>query len=141
VVKKEKSKFLTVLVLVMSMSSFAQTHNHDHDEDGGHADHVENGTHVRTAPTEKQLDSLLNKFKVSEEHAEKFGRLVIQDAGGRMKPINTFSSELLRKVSHSNEYKGMNPDQVFLSISQYAQFWIEIPLIYMKGGMIASVKS
>jgi hypothetical protein len=58
---KEKSKFLTVLVLVMSMS-FAQTHNHDHDEDGGHADHVENGTHVRTAPTEKQLDSLLNKF-------------------------------------------------------------------------------
>jgi hypothetical protein len=28
----------------------------------------------------------------------------------------------------------MNPDQVFLSISQYAQFWIEIPLIYMKGG-------
>jgi hypothetical protein len=90
VVKKKKSKFLTVLVLVMSMSSFAQTHNHDHDEDGGHADHVENGTHVRTAPTEKQLDSLLNKFKVSEEHAEKFGRLVIQDAGGRMKPINTF---------------------------------------------------
>ena len=134
VVKKKKTKLLTVLVLIMSMSSFAQTHNHEHDEDGGHADHVEKGTHVRTAPTEKQLDSLLNKFKVSEQHAEKFGRLVIQDAGGRMKPINTFSSELLRKVSHSNEYKGMNPDQVFLSISQYAQFWIEIPLIYMKGG-------
>jgi hypothetical protein len=49
-----------------------------------------------------------------------------------MKPINTFSSELLRSKP-LNEYKGMNPDQVFLSISQYAQFWIEIPLIYMKG--------
>jgi hypothetical protein len=72
----------------MSMSSFAQTHNHDHDEDGGHADHVENGTHVRTA--NRKAVRLLNKFKVSEEHAEKFGRLVIQDAGGRMKPINTF---------------------------------------------------
>jgi hypothetical protein len=45
----------------------------------------------------KQIDSLLNKFKVTEAHASKFGRLVIQDAGGRMKPINTFSSELLRK--------------------------------------------
>jgi cytochrome c-type biogenesis protein CcsB len=134
VVKNKKSKLLTVLVLTISMSGFAQSHNHDHDENGDHADHVENGTHTRVAPTEKQLDSLLNKFKVSEAHAEKFGRLVIQDAGGRMKPINTFSSELLRKVSHSNEYKGMNPDQVFLSISQYAQFWIEIPLIYMKGG-------
>jgi hypothetical protein len=57
-----------------------------------------------------------------------------------MKPINTFSSELLRKVSHSNEYKGMNLIRYFYQ-SQYAQFWIEIPLIYMKGGMIASVKS
>jgi hypothetical protein len=65
------------------MSSFAQTHHDDHDEDGGHADHVENGTHVRTAPTEKQLDSLLNKFKVSEEHAEKFGRLVIKMREGK----------------------------------------------------------
>jgi hypothetical protein len=58
-----------------------------------------------------------------------------------MKPINTFHLSYWESVSHSNEYKGMNPDQVFLSISQYAQFWIEIPLIYMKGGMIASVKS
>jgi hypothetical protein len=32
---------------------------------------------------------LLNKFKVKQEHAAKFGRL-ITDAGGRMKPINTF---------------------------------------------------
>jgi hypothetical protein len=80
------------------------------------------------APTEKQLDSLLNKFKVKEEHAAKFGRLIIQDAGGRMKLIHFH--RLLRKVSQPNDYKGMNSDQVFLSMSQYAQFWIEIPLIY-----------
>jgi hypothetical protein len=28
----------------------------------------------------------------------------------------------------------MNSDQVFLSMSQYAQFWIEVPLIYIKSG-------
>ena len=61
-------------------------------------------------------------------------RLIIQDAGGRMKPINTFSSELLRKVSHSDTYNGMNSDQVFLSMTQSAQLWIEIPLIYIKSG-------
>jgi hypothetical protein len=38
----------------------------------------------------KTVGLVTNKFKVSEEHASKFGRLVIQDAGGRMKPINTF---------------------------------------------------
>ena len=134
VVKQKKSKLLTILVLLVSMSGFSQAHNHEHDANGNHEDHTESSTHTRVAPTEKQLDSLLNKFKVKEEHAAKFGRLIIQDAGGRMKPINTFSSELLRKVSHSNKYKGMNSDQVFLSMSQYAQFWIEIPIIYLRSG-------
>lgn len=79
------------------------------------------------------LDSILY-YKVPEKQAAQFGRLVIQDAGGRMKPINTFSSELLRKVSHSNDFNGMNPDQVFLSMKQFPFAWIEVPLIYIKGG-------
>jgi hypothetical protein len=41
-------------------------------------------------------------------------------------------------VSHANEYKGMI--RVFLSMS-HAQFWIEIPLIYIKREMTVSVKS
>jgi hypothetical protein len=51
-----------------------------------------------------------------------------------MKPINTFSSELLRKVSHKNDFNGMNADQVFISIKQFPFAWIEVPLIYIKGG-------
>ncbi len=140
-VKIKKSKLVTIFVLLISMSGFSQAHNHVHDANGNHADHAPNQEQAhadnhtaRVAPTEKQLDSLLNKFKIKEAHAAKFGRLIIQDAGGRMKPINTFSSELLRKVSHSNAYKGMNPDQVFLSMSQYAQLWIEIPLIHLRSG-------
>jgi hypothetical protein len=102
VVKKEKSKFLTVLVLVMSMSSLPRLIITTMMKMEAMLI-IENGTHVRTAPTEKQLDSLLNKFKVSEEHAEKFGRLVIQDAGGRMKPINTFSSEKSKPPMNTRE--------------------------------------
>ena len=135
VVKNKKAKLLTILVLLFSFSGFAQNHDgHNHSATENHEDHANAAMHVRQVPTEKQLDSLLNKFKVPEEHAAKFGRLIIQDAGGRMKPINTFSSELLRKVSHQNTYKGMNSDQVFLSMTQYAQVWIEIPLIYIKSG-------
>jgi cytochrome c-type biogenesis protein CcsB len=124
VVKDKKSKLLTVLVLLLSFSGFSQTHE----------DHADKGQHTRFVPSEKQLDSLLNRYKAPEEHAAKFGRLIIQDAGGRMKPINTFSSELLRKVSHSDKYKDMNSDQVFLSMTQNAQVWVEIPLIYIKPG-------
>lgn len=133
VVKNKKAKLVTVLMLFLSISNYAQEHDgHDHAE-AGHS-HTEGTSHVRVKPTQKQLDSILTAFTVSKEHAAKFGRLIIQDAGGRMKPINTFSSELLRKVSHSDTYQGMNSDQVFLSMTQSAQLWIEIPLIYIKQG-------
>lgn len=134
VVKDKKAKLLSVLIVLWSLNGFAQTHDHNHNHDHNHDENIENTAHTRQIPTEKQLDSLLTKYKVSEVHAAKFGRLIVQDLGGRMKPINTFSSELLRKVSHADTYKGMNSDQVFLSMSQYAKLWIEIPLIYIKSG-------
>ncbi|MBP2282341.1 cytochrome c-type biogenesis protein CcsB [Flavobacterium sp. CG_23.5] len=118
VVKNKKAKLTTILVLMLSFNGFAQKQD----------------DHQHKAPNEKQMDSLLVKYKVPEDHAAKFGRLIIQDAGGRMKPINTFSSELLRKVSHMETYKGMNSDQVLLSMTEYAKLWIEVPLIYIKAG-------
>ncbi len=137
-VKKKKEKLITILVLMLSLSSFAQqtphVHSHDHDHAGHAADPNDHANHVTAPPSKKQLDSLLNIYKAPEAHAAKFGRLIIQDAGGRMKPINTFSSELLRKVSHDDKYNGMNSDQVFLSMTQYAQVWIQIPIIYIKSG-------
>lgn len=117
-VKKKKHQLTAVLVLLFSFNSFAQEHT----------------THQRALPTQKQIDSIINKYKVSEKHAAQFGRLVIQDDGGRMKPINTFSSELLRKVSKSDTYKGMNSDQAFLSMTQFPTVWFETPLIYIKKG-------
>ncbi|BDU26505.1 cytochrome c biogenesis protein CcsA [Flavobacterium sp. GSB-24] len=136
-VKKKKEKLITILVLMISLSGFAQQtpHVHSHDHDHAHtADPNDHANHVTAPPSQKQLDSLLTIYKAPESHAAKFGRLIIQDAGGRMKPINTFSSELLRKVSHKDTYNGMNSDQVFLSMTQYAQVWIQIPLIYIKSG-------
>jgi len=133
-VKKKKEKLITIFVLLFSLNGFAQAphvheHNHTHNEDPN--DHA---NHVTAPPSQKQIDSLLTIYKAPESHAAKFGRLIIQDAGGRMKPINTFSSELLRKVSHSDKYNGMNSDQVFLSMTQYAQVWIQVPIIYLRSG-------
>ncbi|WP_284652144.1 cytochrome c biogenesis protein CcsA [Flavobacterium terrisoli] len=115
-VKKKKAKLMTILLLLGSFSGFAQDHAHE-------------------APKGKMnfLDSILY-YKVPEKQAAQFGRLIIQDAGGRMKPINTFASELLRKVSHSDTYEGMNSDQVFLSMKQYPFAWIELPIVYVKAG-------
>ena len=113
-VKSKKTKLISVLILLMSFNGFAQNHS------------MHNATF-------NYIDSI-QKYKVPELQAEKFGRLVIQDDGGRMKPINTFSSELLRKVSKKDSYVGMNSDQVFLSMKQFPFAWIEVPLIYIKNG-------
>ncbi len=113
-VKLKKEKLVLVMLLSLSFSGFSQ--------------------HQKKQVTDKQIDSIIQKYKVTEVHAEQFGRLIIQDAGGRMKPVNTFSSELLRKVSHSNTYNGMNSDQVFLSMTQFANIWYEVPLIYIEPG-------
>lgn len=79
--------------------------------------------HNTMMPTQAQIDSLLKTTIVSEEHAEKFGKLVIQDDGGRMKPIHTFSSELLRKLSLKDKFRDMNADQVFLSMMLSPAAW------------------
>src|SRR5690606_28141843 len=121
-VKERKAKMLGLLALLIGLQGFAQQ------EDANH-------THrPRMAFKQEQVDSLINVLSVSKEHAEKFGKLVIQDDGGRMKPVNTFSSELIRKVSKSDHYKGLNSDQVFLSMTQYPDLWFEVPLIYLKTG-------
>jgi cytochrome c-type biogenesis protein CcsB len=66
---------------------------------------------------------------VSKEHAGLFGRLLVQDNGGRIEPINTLSSEVLRKLYRKSEYKGMTPDQVFLGMLADPGTWQYEPLI------------
>ncbi|WP_169051687.1 cytochrome c biogenesis protein CcsA [Flavobacterium sp. H122] len=112
-VRAKKAGIAVMTALFLSFSGFAQKHDHK-------------------VPTEQQVDSILKRYKVPAEEAAKFGRLVIQDEGGRMKPINTFASELLRKVSKKDMYKDMNSDQVFLSITQFPQVWYEIPIVYLE---------
>jgi len=62
---------------------------------------------------------------------DKFGRLVIQDTGGRMMPIDTYASELLRKLSKSDTYEGIEANQIFLSIQERPRLWYEVPIIYL----------
>tara|TARA_B100000575_G_scaffold273970_1_gene257346 strand:- start:8369 stop:11410 length:3042 start_codon:yes stop_codon:yes gene_type:complete len=85
-----------------------------------------------SVPKSDYIDSIITANTYSKDHAGKFGKIVIQDSGGRMKPANTFSSELLRKVSRSDTYNGLNSDQVLLSIMDNPGVWFNAPLVYIK---------
>ena len=87
------------------------------------------GLSAQSIPMSSQkADSIIMANAVQKEQAEAFGRLILQD-NGRMKPVNTFSSELLRKISGKDDYKGLNPDQVFLSMTEFPMMWYGIPIL------------
>ncbi len=114
---RQKKAALTALVLLLGMGLTAQDHKHT------------------TTPTPTQdLDSILIQQAVPTPQAAKFGKLVIQDLGGRMKPANTFASELVRKVSKSDHYQSLDANQVLLSIQQNPLLWYQVPFIYLKRG-------
>ncbi|MBN2668812.1 MAG: cytochrome c biogenesis protein CcsA [Bacteroidales bacterium] len=69
---------------------------------------------------------------IDANHAKAFGKLLVQDHGGRIKPINTLSNELLRKVSRISTYNEMNADQVILGMILNPQLWSQEPIIKIK---------
>ncbi|SRX75080.1 cytochrome c biogenesis protein CcsA [Aequorivita antarctica] len=116
-IKKKKAKMTLLLMFFLSLSGMAQQAKEP----------------AHTTVPKQQIDSLIKANAVSKEHAAKFGHLIIQD-NGRMKPINTFASELLRKISRSDNYEGLDANQVFISMTEFPRLWVEVPLIYLKRG-------
>ena len=67
--------------------------------------------------------------EINKAKAASFGKLLVQDQAGRIKPLNTLSSEFLRKVSRKLNYRGMDPDQVVLGILAFPDTFNRVPLI------------
>ena len=118
--KKKKAKLLTGLLLLFSLTGFAQQHS------------ANDGHNHQQELTKVQIDSILTANITPKSHAEKFEKLVIQDIGGRMMPMHTFASEILRKLSKSDTYEDFDASQVFLSMQESPQLWTNTPLIYLR---------
>lgn len=149
-VKKKKRKIVTSAgVLLIGFSGMAQEYGdqshegHDHEE-GAHVEQTvqeeqnqeEEHQHTNSSITipKERIDSIIKANAVKPEHAAKFGELVVQDAGGRMKPVNTYSSELLRKLSKGSTYEGLTSDQVIISMTENPTMWYNVPVISVKRG-------
>ncbi|MBC3758786.1 cytochrome c biogenesis protein CcsA [Hyunsoonleella sp. SJ7] len=125
-VKAKKAKFLSAISLLIGLNGFAQTEE-QHSPDDGH-DHA----HQFSKPTKVQIDSVLKANITPKAHADEFGHLVIQDLSGRMMPVNTYASEMLRKLSKNDSYENFDANQVFLSMQESPQLWYNVPIIYLK---------
>ena len=65
----------------------------------------------------------------TKAHAKEFSELLMQDKGGRIKPIGTLAGEVLRKLNRSTKFQGYTPEQVYLALSAFPDYWQGAPII------------
>ncbi|MCT7404776.1 cytochrome c biogenesis protein CcsA [Aliarcobacter cryaerophilus] len=72
----------------------------------------------------------LNKFKdESKVTADKFGHLVVQSSGGRMKPLATLNREIVQKLSGKSSFMGMDANQIVLGMITRPDIWKDVKII------------
>ncbi len=74
---------------------------------------------------------------VPADHAARFGTLPVQFRG-RVMPMNTFSSEILRKVYKEQSFGRLNSDQFLLHLLARPQQWMEIPFIALPNDQVSA---
>lgn len=87
-----------------------------------------------------KLNELGSNRIIDPVHAKKFGHLLVQDFQGRIKPMDTHTLELLRKIYKKDKYQkgtlSLSSEQWFISMQIDPGYWANEPLIKVgqKGG-------
>jgi cytochrome c-type biogenesis protein CcsB len=155
-----KKRAVTILLLLLSFGLNAQKiethgttdgsreHIHTEGEQHSHDTEVAPAQSGSVAPSESHTkirsvsaDEIIAQNKITAEHADKFGYLLVQNFEGRIVPLNTQALDVLRKLYKRDEFKGtdgksLSANQWFLSINTNPDNWIAVPLIKVgtKGG-------
>ncbi len=79
------------------------------------------------------------KFVADKQAANEFGKVLVQDQGGRTKPLFTLSNDILRKVSRESDYKGFSSMQVFLGFAYDFWNWQHEPLIKISNNEVKKI--
>lgn len=71
------------------------------------------------------------------EEIANFGKLPVLSSRGRVEPMNTLASEVLRKLHKANKFGEMGPDEFLLSLTTHPHTWIHTPIIAYSNKEIA----
>lgn len=79
--------------------------------------------------SESILDLIKNLKEKSGMHSEKFGRLIVQDFGGRMKPVDTLAMEYLHKMTKKDSFLGLSNMELFLGMMVYPNEFKKVKML------------
>lgn len=66
---------------------------------------------------------------LDKKHISDFGELVTQSMQGRIEPVSTLASEIVRKVAKKTSWEGMSSTEVYLDMLSNPEKWKNIPFI------------
>ncbi|GHU59061.1 cytochrome c biogenesis protein [Bacteroidia bacterium] len=92
---------------------------------------------AEAAPQPNPMLDAIRKMVVDPAHAARFGALPVQAYNGRIMPVNTFSSEILRKIHKDEKIENLNPDQFLLSLLSTPEMWMRVPFIALRNKTLA----
>ncbi len=75
---------------------------------------------------------------INDQLAKEFSQLWVQGVDGRIEPVSTLSSEIVRKISRKSSLYGMSPDEVVLSMMTYPDVWQTLPVVRVSDETVAS---
>ncbi len=70
-----------------------------------------------------------NSQQFDELHIKKFSELLIQTNKGRIEPVNTIASQIIRKTAKKSTVDGMSATEVFLDMHMHPNKWKNQPII------------
>ncbi|HKI89635.1 MAG TPA: cytochrome c biogenesis protein ResB, partial [Draconibacterium sp.] len=76
--------------------------------------------------------------KINDQLVKEFSELWVQGVDGRIEPISTMSSEIVRKISRKSSLYGRTPDEVVLSMMTYPEIWRTLPIVKVSNKLVAA---
>ena len=92
------------------------------------------------AKIDDNKSSIITQIKqISKSHSNKLASLQVQDNSGLIKPIDTLSSSIIRKVSGKTSLFDLDSNQIFLSMLTKPALWQSVKMIKIKNKRIKEV--
>ncbi|MDR2041783.1 MAG: cytochrome c biogenesis protein CcsA [Tannerella sp.] len=85
----------------------------------------------------RSMTEAVERHAVAPAHAKRFGALPVQSPNGRIVPVNTFASEILRKVHKKATFGSLDADRFLLSVLALPEMWMQAPLIAVSNRALA----
>ena len=79
-----------------------------------------------------EIETIETILKFEKSHSDKFGSLLVQDSGGRTKPLDSLNMEIVNKIHRGGSISGLNHNQIVLGMLLKPNLWKQINMIYTK---------